>query len=257
MVMKKLLLSALFLTTCAVVFAAKPKVIAHMGAWELADSAINSQQAMLKSAELKCYGSEFDVQQTVDGVLVVYHDNFIDGVRIQDTTYGNIQYTRLKNGEYMPTLIQFLQTAKSVPELKLILEIKPHITPERNRMAAEAVVKLVNEMNLADRIEYISFNPDACDELRRQAPEAKIAFLEGVNDVTPQQLKDWNLTGMNYHYTHYNRHPEWLKQAKDLGLGVYVWTVDGEDLLRQWIAVPEVEYITTNNPSLLKKLLSE
>lgn len=254
--MKKLILFVV-VAVSGIVAMAQPKVIAHQGTWELADSAVNSQQAMLKSAELKCYGSEFDVQQTVDGVLVVYHDNFINGTRIQDTTYGNIQYTRLKNGEYLPTLIQFLQTAKTAPELKLILEIKPHISPERDRKAAAAVAKRVDDMGLADRVEYISFSMDVCKELRRQSPQAKIAFLEGMNDVTPQQLKDAGLTGIDYHYSHYDRHPEWIPQAKELGLDVYVWTVDGEELLNKWLAVPGVDFITTNTPSLLKKMLAK
>lgn len=236
---------------------AQPRVIAHQGAWQAADSAQNSIAGLQKAAELKCYGSEFDVHLTVDNVPVVYHDNLIGGVRIQDTTYGNIQYGRLRNGEYLPTLIQFLQAAKRVPEIQLILEIKPHRTPERDRQAAATVAKLVSDMGLTDRVEYISFSMDICKELHRQSPEAKVSFLEGMNDVTPQQLKDAGLTGIDYHYSHYDRHPEWIPQAKKLGLEVNVWTVDGEELLRKWIATPGIDVITTNNPELLNRLLGK
>lgn len=253
----KVISSILIMLFAAVLtgMAAKPGVIAHRGFWTAADSAQNSIGALAEAAAINCYGAELDVHSTVDGVLVVFHDNIIGDVRIEDTTYGNIQNTRLRNGEYLPTLISYLQASKLYPELKLILEVKPHRSGERDRQVCADIVRLVNDMGLADRVEYISFSLDACKALLELSPKSKVAYLGG--GLTPQQAKDMGLTGIDYHYSHYDRHPDWIPLANRLGIEVNVWTVDGEELLRKWISTPGVDLITTNNPELLNRLLGK
>lgn len=235
--------------------AAQPEVIAHRGFWTAADSAQNSIGALHAAAGIGCYGAELDVHSTVDGVLVVFHDNIIGDVRIQDTTYGNIQNTRLRNGEYLPTLISYLQASKLYPELKLILEVKPHRNGERDSQVCADIVRLVNDMGLADRVEYISFSLDACKALLELSPKSKVAYLGG--GLTPQQAKDMGLTGIDYHYSFYDKNPDWIPQANRLGIEVNVWTVDGDELLRKWSSVPGVDLITTDQPARLQSIMEQ
>ena len=56
---------------------AQTQVIAHRGYWKAEGSAQNSLASLRKAAEAKVYGSEFDVQMTADGIVVVNHDNTI------------------------------------------------------------------------------------------------------------------------------------------------------------------------------------
>ncbi|MCM1020760.1 MAG: glycerophosphodiester phosphodiesterase [Muribaculum sp.] len=253
--MKAFIASAILASAASVCMAAQPKVIAHRGFWTAADSAQNSVSALVEAAKVKCYGAELDVHSTVDGVLVVFHDNNIGDVRIQDTTYGNIQYNRLRNGEYLPTLIEYFQVAKQLPDIKLILEVKPHRTAQRDRQVCSDIVKLVNDMGLAERTEYISFSLDACRAIHELAPQAKVAYLGG--GLTPVQAKEMGLTGIDYHYSFYDKNPGWISQANDLGLEVNVWTIDGDDLLKKWNAVPGVDLITTDQPARLIEIQAE
>lgn len=50
------------------------------------------------------------------------------------------------------------------------------------------------------------------------------------------------------------KHPEWVEQAKKLGLEVNVWTVDKEEDMRYFIDLG-VDYITTDYPERLQALL--
>ena len=77
----KILLSVCMIVAFQSVWAAKPqtKVIAHRGFWETENSAQNSIASLKKAGAIKCYGSEFDIQMTADGVLVVFHDAKVQG----------------------------------------------------------------------------------------------------------------------------------------------------------------------------------
>ena len=52
------------------------------------------------------------------------------------------------------------------------------------------------------------------------------------------------------------QHPEWVKESHKLGLEVNVWTVDKEDDMKYFIGLG-VDYITTNQPEQLQKLLAK
>lgn len=94
-----------------------------------------------KAAEAKVYGSEFDVQLTADGVVVVNHDDAIDGLVIGETAYDKLKDLKLKNGEKLPTLADYLEAGRKLPDVQLILEIKPHKTKAQEDQIAETTVK--------------------------------------------------------------------------------------------------------------------
>ena len=80
------------------------KVIAHRGYWKTEGSAQNSIRSLERASEIGAYGSEFDVHLTADNVLVVYHNNDIQGKHIQSCTYDELKDLQLSNGEKLPTL---------------------------------------------------------------------------------------------------------------------------------------------------------
>ena len=133
---------------------AQPKVVAHRGYWMTEGSAQNSIASLQKAAEIGCWGSEFDVWMTADGIPVVFHDATIDGIRIEDTTYATLMNHRLQNGEFIPTLQQYLTEAKRLTNCRLIFEIKQHRNEKRDCRISELSVELVNMLGLADRTDY-------------------------------------------------------------------------------------------------------
>ncbi len=229
-------------------------VIAHRGYWAVEGSAQNSVAALEKAAELGVYGSEFDVLLTADGVAVVNHDDSIQGICIETAAYADLQALKLSNGETLPTLEAYLQAGKQYPNMKLILEIKPHKRVVNEDRAVQTALYLVDRYGLADQVEYISFSMNICKELIRRAPAAKVAYLR--SDVSPADLKVLGFTGLDYHQDAFERHPEWISQAQDMGLTVNVWTVNDPARMEALVEAG-VDFITTDKPAELKRLMDE
>ena len=236
--MKRTLISAIALLACIVGMQAQTQVIAHRGFWKTEGSAQNSIAALEKAAEENLYGSEFDVQVTLDGKLIVNHDAKFQGFVIAETPYKQLKKIRLNNGKKL--------------DIQLILEIKSHKSKEvEDKMAAD-IVKMVKKMGLEKQVEYIAFSLNVCEQLAKLTPESEIAYLNG--DVAPAELKKKGINGIDYHYNVIEKHPEWVKEAHDLGMKVNVWTVNKEDMMKKLID-RKVDYITTDQPLELKKLL--
>lgn len=247
-----ILMAALLVGLTAV---AQPKIVAHRGYWRTDGSAQNSITSLQKAAAVGCYGSEFDVWLTADGVPVVFHDATIDGIRIEDTTFATLMNHRLQNGEFIPTLQQYLTEGSKIEGCQLILEIKPHRNEVRDKRIADMCVELVRTLGLEKKTEYISFSKVVCQRLHEITPDSKVAYLNG--ELAPAQIKEMGLTGIDYNEKVFVKHPEWLQEAKQLGVEVNVWTVDGEENLRHHANLEGVDLITTNDPEILKGILAE
>ncbi len=252
--MRKAFLS-LALVCVTLIMSAQPKVVAHRGYWRTDGSAQNSIVSLQKAAAIGCYGSEFDVWITVDGVPVVFHDATINGIRIEDATYAELMNHRLANGEFLPTLQQYLLEATKIEGCQLILEIKPHSTAQRDERIVQRCLELIHMLKLQKRTEYISFSKHVCEYLHGQEPSAKIAYLNG--DISPKDIKAMGLTGIDYHYNVFKKHPEWLKESQQLGVEVNVWTVDGDDALTEFANMNGIDIITTNDPEILQRILKK
>ncbi len=232
---------------------AQPKVVAHRGYWKTDGSAQNSVTSMELAAKHRLYGCEFDVWQTSDGVLVCNHDRTVKGITIEDTPFSQVQHILMNNGEYIPTMAQYLREAAKYPHLRLVLEIKTHKDDERNAQVTENVVKMVRTMNLQNQVEYIAFSRFICERLHQLEPQAKVAYLSG--DIAPKDIKAMGLTGIDYNAGVFQKNPTWAQEAKELGLEVNVWTVNGEEALKAHAANPHFDLITTDDPIVLKKML--
>ncbi len=170
---KTIVLLIVFLTISMLSVQAQTKIIAHRGYWQTNGSAQNSLRSLEEAHRIGAYGAEFDVHLTSDNVLVIFHDDTIQGISIQDHPYSTIKDLTLSNGEPLPTLESYLQRSLTLPDIRLIFELKPHKTPERNREAARASVEMIRQMGLEDRTEYITFNNDAGLEFIRIAPRPR------------------------------------------------------------------------------------
>lgn len=247
-------ISLCFMVVIAVVAVAQTQVIAHRGYWKTDGSAQNSLRAIVKADSIGCYGSEFDVWMTADGVLVVNHDAMVDSIVIEKADSKDVLALSLPNGEMLPSLEQYLQVAKEL-NTRLIFELKPH---ENRLLEAKAVIDgimMIDRMGLNDRVEYITFSANALEEFIKYAPKGTpIYYLNG--EKSPQELHGMGAAGMDYHISVFKKHPEWIKECHDLGMKVNVWTVNKEEDMK-WCIEQGVDFITTNEPEILQNLLKQ
>lgn len=252
--MRKLFLTCILFFLTHQTILGQTRVIAHRGFWKTEGSAENSIAALIKADSIGCYGSEFDVWLTKDDELIVNHDPMIYGRFIQESSARRLTRAKLSNKERVPTLEQYLQTGKEL-KTRLILELKPHSSPERETLAVEKIIEMVKGMGLENRMEYICFSLHGTKEFIRLAPKGTpVFYLNG--DLSPKQLKEIGCTGPDYHLSVFKKNPTWLTECRNLGLKTNVWTVNkANDMI--WFIKNKVDFITTNEPLVLQEVLKQ
>ncbi len=229
------------------------KVVAHRGAWKNTGLPENSIASLQAAIRLGCAGSEFDIQSTADGKLVIYHDPTYQGIGIERSRYTDLLKYPLQNGEPLPTFENYLKAGITQQKTRLFAEIKPSVIDKVHVLdLAKRMVEEVWRQQAQAWVIYISFDYDALMEVLRLDPSAVTMYLNG--DKSPGQLRKDGIQGLSYHYKVYHRQEQWLKEAHNGGMQVNVWTVDMVPEMEYFLA-QQVEYITTNEPENLFSLL--
>ncbi len=255
------LLFAIMVVTAAHAQYKAPQVVAHRGFHKSEGAAKNSLNAFRAAQKEGFWGSECDINLSSDNEMLVVHGdwhpakNVSTKVHVQRATKAEIQAIRLTSGEVVPTLDEYLTQLRSAKGTKLIIELKNHPTPERETELVERVLAKVKEYGVENEVQYIAFRPFVCSELSRLAPSGtKISYL--CSDYPPLRCKQLGCTGIDYNIIVLKIMPQWIRQAHELGMTVNAWTVNSEKDIR-WCIEHGIDYITTDNPTLARKIIAE
>jgi len=235
------------------------QICAHRGFWEseYAAKAQNSIASLKAAQDNGFWGSEFDVHITADDVVVVNHDPDFHRLDIGTSRLSKLRHEgKLKNGEPLPTLQQYLIQGKESPSTMLVLELKKQISRERADKMLDECFRILKEAGLWDpsRVMFISFDYEACKRIAKEAPEFTNQYLEADKD--PDTVHKDGINGIDYHFSAFRSHPEWVARAHELGMSVNTWTVDKTGDM-QYLIDLGVDCITTNKPLELRALLGD
>ena len=236
----------------------KIAIVAHTGFWkcEAAGEASNSVASLTAAQDNAFWGSECDINLTADDVIIVAHGPKYNGMLLRENTYADsLRFLTLKNGEPLPTFEQYLdQLAKA--RTVLVLELKKQLDEERENLMTDMVMEALKAHGLYDpkKVIFISFSMNICQKIAKEHPAFTNQFLGG--NVAPADLHKDGINGLDYNYKVLHEHPEWIKEAQDLGMSVNVWTIDKEEQIREMIELG-VDQITTNEPLLTRSLLEQ
>lgn len=245
-----ILVIAVFSSCCV----KKNAIVAHRGAWKKNNLPENSIASLRHAIDLKLPGSEFDVWRTADDSLVINHDAHYNKLLIEETNYVDLIQFKLSNGEKLPTLYEYISEGKwNNKQTLLVCEIKPsEISKERGKRTAILAVEKIKKLKADKNTCYISFDYEILKQIRAVDAKTSLQYLEG--NKSPEEVKADKINGIDYHYSVFKKHPEWIKEAKDNQVILNAWTVN-EPADMDWIIDHKFNYITTNEPELLMERL--
>ena len=235
--------------------APKVAVTANRGYWncEEAGYAQNSIKSLELAQKNHLWGSEFDVHMTSDLVIVVHHDRDIKGVNIQTHDYADFKDYRLKNGEKLPTLDEYLTQGEKGGTV-LVFELKSQIDKAHEDYMVDKSIEALKRHGLFDpkKVIFISFSRNMCERIAALCPGFTNQYLSG--NMSPEEVLAKGINGIDYHYSVFQKNPTWVKEAHDRKMSVNVWTVDKEEDIKEMIG-QGVDCITTNEPLKVRSIL--
>ena len=229
------------------------KIFAHRGA--RGEAPENTLEAFRLAMEQGADGVELDVQLTKDGEVVVIHDETIDRVSdgkgfVKDYTLDELRsfsfHNHMENyqGVKIPTLREVLQLMKA-GRMEVNIELKTGIFwyDEIERKSME----LVKAAGMQERVIYSSFNHYSVQKIKEMDGAAQTAYLysDVILDVEKYAQRS-GVEGIHPALYHMGM-ADFMKQYKDSGLKVRVWTVNEEKYMKLLIK-EGIEAIITNYP---------
>ena len=240
----------------------KIAIVAHRGFWKSEQGGMSENSiASLKAAQdAGLWGSECDIHITADDVVMVNHDSSINGKAIASHKFADFAQDLLPNGERRPTLDEYLDQAAKSKTTKLVIELKKQPSEDREDLLVAKTIAALKVHKLYDpnRVLFISFSKYMCDMVARLCPEFINQFLsmDFIGNQDPVIYGPQGINGVDFQYKMFQAHPEWVKNAHDLGMSVNAWTVNKEKDIKKMIEVG-VDAITTNEPLLVRQLLGD
>lgn len=235
-------------------------IVAHRGFWncDAGGHSENSIAALKAAQDNGFFGSECDLQLTADGIVIVNHNNEIDGLIIRDHNWDELKSHLLPNGERRPTLDEYLDQTAKCKTTKLVIEFKKQKESAKEDELVDKTIAAMKAHGLYSpkRIVFISFSKHICEKLAVEHPAFVNQFLtsDKKKSQEPTQYAEKFINGIDYQYNLFFMHPEWVKTAHKLGMSVNAWTIDGKEDIIATITLG-VDQVTTNEPLLVRSLI--
>ncbi len=262
--------------------------IAHRGARSLAPE--NTLAAARKGLAVGSDLWELDVAITADGELFLVHDDtlertsnvkdvfpdrkpwsnhlftlaeirqldfgswFVETDPFKQIAAGAVSEAELASyrGEPAPTLREALVFTRD-NDWRVNIELKDLSGTPGDATVVEKTVALVDELGMADRVLISSFNHSYIERVKAANPRIATAALVSRADPDPAALLR-RLNAGAYNPKVGQIRPADIGPLRDLGLDVYIWTVNDEKTMRELIDA-RVSGIFTDFPQLLEPVL--
>ena len=222
-----------------------PAIFAHRGGSELA--AAGTYAAYRAALELGADFAEFDVRQTRDRVLVGFHPASA-GRPVTGLTYAQLCQAA---GYEVPRISELARL--------LAGRAGAHVDLKEAGCATAAVTLVLASLDRADVI-VTTRDPALARTLGNVAPvgltvggeAAQTARFAARRAVRPglSRLDAVTAAGASWAVLqHRIATPALLGAARDRGLRIMVWTVNGDRELRSWLSGPAADVVVTDRPA--------
>ncbi len=197
----------------------------------------NTMLAFVKAVEAGADGIEFDVHFSKDGELVIIHDERIDRTTNGEGTVSEFTYEELSAfdasagfaGVYgfnkIPTLREYFEYIKPIDGFITNIELKTGINEYPG--IEKAVLDMVDEFGLSDRIIISSFNHYSVMRAKQINPDIRCGFL--TSDWIYNFGEYTKTRGVEFVHPHFiTLNESSVAEITSNGVGINVWTVNDE-----------------------------
>jgi glycerophosphoryl diester phosphodiesterase len=227
----------------------KTMIVAHRGASSSARE--NTIESFKKALEIGVDMIEFDVRRTKDQVLVVHHDELMEGKPVKELTCDEIFKMTVRQGFSIPTFEEVLKCTSG--KIRLDVEIK------EEGYEKEIVELLLNYFN-KDQFVVTSFYDSCIRKIKDDYPNIKTGLILGtsrpenfiltrVSEFFPyKRLRDAKADFLVPH-----RRLLWfgfLERARRENRPVFVWTVNDQRRIWKMLHDERIDAIITDRPDL-------
>lgn len=241
------------------------KIYGHRGASEYAPE--NTMEAFKLAYEMGADGIELDVQLTLDGQLVVIHDENVDRVSngsglVKDMTLGELKslcFNRT-HPEYREARIPLLEEVLdcfSHKQFLINIELKNSVFPNNGLEAM--TLMMVKKYGMLEKVIFSSFNHASMRKVAALEPTAQTEFLTSEIQTDVRRYLQENQTNI-YHPAAYlldrsdllKGMPQEMDVITDLqesGIRINTWTVNSGKHMRS-LCNRGIDGIITNKPDL-------
>ncbi|HPE69272.1 MAG TPA: glycerophosphodiester phosphodiesterase family protein [Thermotogota bacterium] len=209
----------------------------------------NTLLAFEKAMEAGADGVELDVRCTLDGQVLVIHDETLERVSesgtatppVRDLPYGQVREYRLPMGQHPPLLQEVF--AVLPPGCWINVEIK-------EEAVVPPLISLLRSVEAPQRILFSSFLHHALLPLREAFPNIPVGLLVGKLETQVPDPAAF-LKEQVQHIHPYSLH-----------LPVKILDIMGVSQLKEWLAQPELEHLkvfwwTPDEPEFARKMYAE
>lgn len=215
----------------------RSKIVAHRGVWNVSGSCDNSIMSISLAEPLQIWGSEFDIHQTKDGIWILNHDNYYNGLLISETDYATLSKTPLANGEQIPRFDNVIDLALNEPlSSSLMIEVKEGKIQE--------LLPLLHELP-ENQYCAISFSTSICQELIDNDIHPIYLLLGDINEYPLEYYKNNHYDGVSVQYESILRNKSAIATFHQADLIVAAWTVNDFDIMADLIN-SGVDFIVTD-----------
>ena len=231
-------------------------VVAHRGAAGRApENTLASIRAAIEDAS---DWVEIDVQETVDGEVVVIHDSDfmkLAGVdlKVWDGTLEQVRdidigswFDPQFSAERVPTLVEVLEEAKG--KARVVIELKYY---GHDQQLEQRVVDIVEQLGMTDEVAIMSLKYEGVQKIRALRPDWTIGLLSAtaIGDLTSLDVDFLAVTmGM--------ASPGFVRRSHEQGKQVFVWTVNDAVSLSRMMSLG-VDGVISDEPALAREVIAD
>ena len=232
------------------VYAPDTKIIAHRGYTE--GNVENTISGLVSAASAGADLIEADIQQTVDGQFVVFHDRTLRRLTGKNGVIANMTLGELKtltihaNGfnDKISSLDDFIEIAKAL-NVSLLIELKVH-----GKETEDVLPKLVEKLKaykVLDKYYVQSSDPQMMSQLKKLAPNLRVGIVYALNIGPMDETVDF-----------ISLEEAWvtdqlIAEMKQQKINLFVWTLNKDQSLHDFIR-KNVNGVITDLPDVALKL---